>query len=127
MRGWTDAGVPPDSIGLLVPTRREAENLPRALGDRDVSVAYVGRDSTAPADTPAVMTMHRSKGMEFAKVILVGVGEKSLPRTYLLDGVAEEDRADVLQRERSLLYVAATRARDELVVMYAGEPSELLP
>ena len=81
----------------------------------------------APADTPAVMTMHRSKGMEFAKVILVGIGEKSLPRAYLLDGVADEDRLDVLQRERSLLYVAATRARDELVVMYSGEPSALLP
>lgn len=127
VRAWRDAGVPAGSIGLLVSTRKEAENLPRALGDRDVSVAFVGRDSSAPADTPAVMTMHRSKGMEFAKVILVGIGEKSLPRTYLLDGVAEEDRADVLQRERSLLYVAATRARDELVVMYVGEPSALLP
>jgi superfamily I DNA/RNA helicase len=78
-------------------------------------------------DTPAVMTMHRSKGMEFAKVILVGIGAKSLPRAYLIDGVADEDRSDVLQRERSLLYVAATRARDELVVMYSGEPSALLP
>ena len=127
VQGWMDAGVRPDSIGLLVPTRREAENLPRALGDRDVSVAYVGRDSSAPTDTPAVMTMHRAKGMEFAKVILVGIGAKSLPRAYLIDGVAEEDRSDVLQRERSLLYVAATRARDELVVMYSGEPSVLLP
>ena len=63
--------------------------------------------------------------MEFAKVILVGIGEKSLPRAYLIDGVADEDRSDVLQR--SLLYVAATRARDELVVMYSGEPSALLP
>ena len=50
--------------------------------------------------------MHRSKGMEFAKVILVGIGAKSLPRAYLIDGVADEDRSDVLQRERSLLYVA---------------------
>lgn len=127
VQGWLDARVRPDSIGLLVPTRREAENLPRALGDRGVSVAYVGRDSSAPIDTPSVMTMHRSKGMEFAKVILVGIGEKSLPRTYLLDEVAEEDRSDVLRRERSLLYVAATRARDELVVMFSGEPSVLLP
>ena len=27
-----DAGVRPDSIGLLVPTRREAENLPAHWG-----------------------------------------------------------------------------------------------
>lgn len=41
--------------------------------------------------------------------------------------MADEDRSDVLQRGRSLLYVAATRARDELAVMYSGEPSALLP
>jgi ATP-dependent exoDNAse (exonuclease V) alpha subunit len=29
-------------------------------------------------------------------------------------------------RERSLLYVAATRARDELVVSWNGKPLELL-
>ena len=124
--GWTPGYGPTASACWCRPAGRP-KTLPRALGDRDVSVAYVGRDSSAPADTPAVMTMHRSKGMEFAKVILVGIGEKSLPRRHLLDGLAEEDRSDVLQRERSLLYVAATWARDELVVMYSGEPSVLLP
>lgn len=73
------------------------------------------------------MTMHRAKGMEFAKVVLVGVGAKNMPRTYFIDALPEGDRADALQRERSLLYVAATRARDELVVVYAGDPSDLLP
>ena len=127
VQSWIDDGTAPESIGLLVPTRKEAESLPRALGDRDVTVAFVDRDKTGPPKTPVVMTMHRAKGMEFAKAVLVGVGEKSLPRSYLIDSVPEEERADVLRRERSLLYVAATRARDELVVIYVGEPSALLP
>ncbi|BBY73586.1 DNA helicase [Mycolicibacterium parafortuitum] len=127
VRSWIDAGTAPESIGLLVPTRKEAESLPRALGDRGVTVAFVDRDKAGPPKTPVVMTMHRAKGMEFAKAVLVGVGEKSLPRSYLIDSVPEEERPDVLRRERSLLYVAATRARDELVVVYVGEPSELLP
>ncbi|BBY36829.1 DNA helicase [Mycobacterium mantenii] len=127
VQSWIDDGTAPESIGLLVPTRKEAESLPRALGDRDVTVAFVDRDKTGPPKTPVVMTMHRAKGMEFAKAVLVGVGEKSLPRSYLIDAVPEEERADILRRERSLLYVAATRARDELVVMYVGEPSALLP
>lgn len=127
VREWLDAGVAPESIGLLVPTRKEGESLPRALGDRDVTVALVDRDTAGPSGTPQVMTMHRSKGMEFAKVILVGVGAKNIPRTYFIDTLPEGDRADALQRERSLLYVAATRARDELVVVYPGAPSELLP
>lgn len=127
VKDWINGGTAPESIGLLVPTRKEGESLPRALGERDVTVAFVDRDKTGPAKTPVVMTMHRAKGMEFAKVILVGVGEKSLPRGYLLDSVPEEERQDVLRRERSLLYVAATRARDELVLVYVGKPSGLLP
>ena len=127
VQSWIDAGTAPETIGLLVPTRMEGESLPRALGERGVTAAFVDRDRTGPTKTPVVMTMHRAKGMEFAKVVLVGVSEKSMPRGYLIDSVPEEDRADVLRRERSLLYVAATRARDELVVAYVGQPSELLP
>jgi superfamily I DNA/RNA helicase len=43
-----------------------------------------------------------------------------------LEQAAPEDRPDVLLRERSLLYVAASRARDQLLVTWAGQPSELL-
>jgi superfamily I DNA/RNA helicase len=124
---WIDDGTAPETIGLLVPTRKEAESLPRALGDRGVTVAFVDRDTAGPSATPQVMTMHRAKGMEFAKVILFGVGAKNLPRRYQIDNLPEGDQAEALQRERSLLYVAATRARDELIVIHSGQPSELLP
>lgn len=73
------------------------------------------------------MTMHRAKGMEFTCVLLFGVSRDELPAPYLLEGLNDADRADVLQRERSLLYVSATRARDELVVLWTGEPSPMLP
>jgi hypothetical protein len=39
------------------------------------------------------MTMHHVKAMEFAKVSLLGVSGKSLPRAYLIDTLPEEDRA----------------------------------
>lgn len=48
-------------------------------------------------------------------------------RSRLLDGLTDVDREDALRREKSLLYVSASRARDELVVVWTGEPSELLP
>lgn len=75
---------------------------------------------------PAVMTMHRAKGMEFAKVILFSVGDSQMPMQWALKDLGEAERADALLQERSLLYVAATRARDELVVSWSGKPSELL-
>lgn len=98
---WIDDGIAPETIGLLVPTRKETESLPRALGHRSVTVAFVDRDTAGPSATAQVMTMHRAKGMEFAKVILFGVGAKNLPRRYQIDNLPEGDQAEALQRERS--------------------------
>ena len=46
---------------------------------------------------------------------------------YQLEGLGEAEKADAHQRERSLLYVAASRARDELVLTTHSAPSEFLP
>lgn len=40
--------------------------------------------------------------------------------------ISEQDHADAMLRERSLIYVAATRARDVLAVTWSGERSPLL-
>ncbi len=127
VQGWIDGGVEPASIGLLAPTKQACESLTRALGEHEVAVRYIKRDAPANPTTPLVMTMHRAKGMEFTNAILVSTGEKQMPRKYVLRNLPEADREDALQRERSLLYVAATRARDELVVVWAGERSDLMP
>ena len=71
--------------------------------------------------------MHRMKGLEFSRVLLAGVQKGKVPlRIY---GGDPEDAArhegHELQ-ERCLLYVACTRARDELVVCGFGEGSPFL-
>jgi superfamily I DNA/RNA helicase len=71
--------------------------------------------------------MHRAKGMEFARVVVAGASASLLPLSSLLDNAPEEDHADVKQRERLLLYVACTRARDQLVVSWNGKPPPFLP
>lgn len=122
-----EKGLDAASVGLLVPTRDDGERLVRALGDLGVDVQFIDKDTTAKPGRPQVMTMHRSKGMEFTRAVLVGVNDSAMPRSYIADKQPEEDRADILQRDRSLLYVAATRARDALVVTWVGKPSSLLP
>ncbi|MGH3640763.1 MAG: 3'-5' exonuclease, partial [Mycobacterium sp.] len=114
------------TIGVLVRTEQAAENLVRALDERAIAARFVS-DKTVPAGKPVVMTMHRAKGMEFSKVLLFGVDDASLPASFALKDVVDIERADVLQKEKSLLYVALTRARDELVVIWSGDPSDLLP
>ena len=75
---------------------------------------------------PVVMTMHRAKGLEFRKVLLFDVSENAIPRSLRDQQYSEADRTDAMLRERSLLYVAATRARDQLAISWSGKASPLL-
>jgi superfamily I DNA/RNA helicase len=71
-------------------------------------------------------TMHRVKGLEFPVMILAGVNSNVMPlRIAALEGdpTSKKEHED---RERSLLFVAATRARDELIVTSWGTPSPFL-
>ena len=60
------------------------------------------------------MTRHRAKGTEFSRVVLTDVGADPAWMKVVLD---DAERADAALREQALLYVSATRARDELVVL----------
>ncbi|OKL46128.1 hypothetical protein BSR29_07685 [Boudabousia liubingyangii] len=73
-----------------------------------------------------IMTLHAAKGMEYKKVIIAGVDKESLPAMEFVRNQPEAEIEDFLLRERSLLYVAATRARDHLLVTGIGEPSNML-
>jgi hypothetical protein len=123
---WLVDGVRPETIGLLVRTERSGQELVRALESHGCGGRFVS-DKNVPEGKPVVMTMHRAKGMEFSRVLIFGADASSLPAPYTLDGLTDVDREDALRREKSLLYVAASRARDELVVVWTGEPSSLLP
>src|SRR3954449_5621315 len=59
-----------------------------------------------------VSTIHRSKGAEAQLVLLLGCEEQLLPSWRSLQSADPED----LEEERRLFYVAATRAKDHLVL-----------
>ncbi len=64
------------------------------------------------------------KGLEFQCVLLAGVQAGTMPLMIgTADDASEEDRE---LQERCLLYVAATRARDELVITGFGEQCPLI-
>lgn len=101
----------PETIAVLVRDRYQRAQVVTALGERELDVRAVDREAVRPG-MPLVMTMHRAKGLEFTHVVLVdALGESRAP-VGAPDG--DEDR-DL--RERSLTYVAATRARDVLAVV----------
>ncbi|MFC0271899.1 ATP-dependent helicase [Metabacillus herbersteinensis] len=62
-----------------------------------------------------LMTIHRSKGLEFTNVYIIGAVDGSLPHEFSLDSLRKGDPAFV-EEERRLLYVAMTRARKGLSI-----------
>lgn len=116
LRRWLDEGAAPETIAVLVHDRFQRDRIVTGMADRGLTVRAVDRERLAPG-RPLVMTMHRAKGTEFSKVALAGIGAQTQAEKARLAAMDESERADAELRERSLVYVAATRARDELLVV----------
>ena len=87
----------------------------QGLGQREIPVALLNSPRITGGQ-PVAMTMHAAKGMEFSRVVLFDVSDGSFPPPGAYKSIPEEEKPDLDKRFRSLLYVAASRARDELVV-----------
>ena len=66
-------------------------------------------------DGVRLMTVHASKGLEFAYVFVTGLEEGLFPHNKDDENVSEEDA----EEERRLFYVAITRAKKKLFLTYA--------
>ncbi|MEV4321273.1 UvrD-helicase domain-containing protein [Microbispora rosea] len=128
VQGWLDAGVLPGEIGVAARSGPLAQEAATALAGAGVPVKHLTRDQSADEDRIQTMTMHRMKGLEFRCVAVIGAGANMLPMPGSVTSIEEDaatHRGD-LQRERCLLFVACTRARERLVVSWHGEPSPFL-
>ena len=115
----------PETIAVLVRDRYQRDAVVNGLAQHGIEVRAVDREA-AGRGRPVVMTMHRAKGLEFRKVLLFDVSRNAIPRSLRDQQYSDADGDDALLRERSLLYVAATRARDQLAISWSGEASPLI-
>ena len=68
-------------------------------------------------------TIHGSKGLEWTNVYIIDTSSKYLPSirpTFYLDEL------ELVEEERRLLYVAASRAKENLCITYINRPSSFL-
>jgi superfamily I DNA/RNA helicase len=118
---------PAEEICLVARTAKLIKDDYQALL-KSLGVEHVVLDKSKESTRGGVRlaTMHRVKGLEFPVMILAGVNSKVMPlRIAAVEGdpTARKEHED---RERSLLFVAATRARDQLIVTSWGTPSPFL-
>jgi DNA helicase-2/ATP-dependent DNA helicase PcrA len=66
-------------------------------------------------DAITLSTIHRSKGLEYQTVYVIGVVDGSLPHDFALESYRNGDFLS-LEEERRLFYVAMTRAKKKLFI-----------
>ncbi|MDP9480145.1 MAG: ATP-dependent helicase [Actinomycetota bacterium] len=123
-----DEGFEADRIGVFARVKSRLRGMESALGTRKIDCARLENNEDQDGDGRVRLgTMHRVKGLEFQAVFVVSVNEGVLPH-----GRAVEDPDDAIewreayQRERQLLYVNITRARELVHVSHHGSPSPFL-
>ncbi|MBN1996997.1 AAA family ATPase [candidate division KSB1 bacterium] len=93
-----------------------------ALKSRGLEIYLINRDEAEnrEKDGLRIATMHRVKGLEFDHIIIASTNKGIIP---LFEDEKDSDRAVL---EKSLLYVAVTRARKSVLITGYGEMSEFL-
>jgi superfamily I DNA/RNA helicase len=93
-------------------------------------VARLGRKTRLPEAQRAVLWSifeRVAKGLEFRAVAVMACDDEIIPLQERIETVGDDaDLQEVYDTERHLLYVACTRARDNLLVTSVGPASEFL-
>jgi len=129
--GWIKeqsmAGVLPHEFAIFV---RSAGQLERAkVAARQAGLPFVVLDDgvEAEAGQVSISTMHLAKGLEFRAVAVMACDDEIIPLQERIETVGDDaDLQEVYDTERQLLYVACTRARDNLLVTSVQPASEYL-
>ena len=105
----------------LIPMAGRYRKLSAFLDDLALEPPNSTRDINSPENigTLTLSTVHSAKGLEWPVVFIIWVMEGRFPpsRAY--------NDPQALEEERRLMYVAATRARNTLIISYPGK--EVLP
>ncbi|MDQ0751153.1 superfamily I DNA/RNA helicase/RecB family exonuclease [Streptomyces africanus] len=114
---------------------RGALNFLEEIEAEDIAADTLTRRAVRP-DAVRLMTAHRAKGLEWRLVVVAGVQEGLWPDLRRRGSLLEADRIGrdglaepltpgaLLAEERRLFYVAATRARERLVVTAVKAPAD---
>jgi superfamily I DNA/RNA helicase len=127
LRGRVEAGVLPHEVGVFVRHEGLLERAHAAVARAGLEAAVLDGDANPPEGQVAVATMHRAKGLEYRAVAVMACDEDVLPLAERLATASDmNELQEVHETERHLLYVAATRARDELWVSGVAPGSDYL-
>ena len=121
----------PDTYSKCVLTRTNkiANKVADALRSHAIAVNMLTNEPDVADDVSSVRvsTMHRAKGLEFDAVFLACMQDGHVPHpSTVKNAVDPAGRRELLDLEKRLIHVAATRAKSRLFVSWSGQPSKLI-
>ncbi|MFI1153587.1 UvrD-helicase domain-containing protein [Streptomyces sp. NPDC020817] len=123
-----ESRIPHEQIAICVPTNQMATEVAYTLSLRGIRPVEIRSDGPNGSEGVHIGTMFRFKGLEYQRMIIAGVTDGLVPRETVsrLRTTDPVRYRHEMQRARSLLFVAATRARDSVDVFWHGTPSPFL-
>jgi superfamily I DNA/RNA helicase len=120
-------GFLPDEMGIFVRSEKQIMRAKKAAVAAGLKTTSLGEDFVCKPSTVAISTMHLAKGLEFRAVVVMACDDDVVPLQSRIDTVTDDsDLQEVYETERHLLYVACTRARDQLLITGVKPASEFL-
>lgn len=120
-------GVKPHEIGVLVRSNDQIRRGMAAVEKAGASMRRLDDKVEIQEGCVSVCEMGLAKGLEFRAVAVMACDDEIIPNQQRIESVTDDsDLEEVYRTERHLLYVACTRARDNLLISSGGEPSEFL-
>jgi hypothetical protein len=120
-------GVEAEEIGVFARSRAELPRVRAAAEKAGAAVLELTGRVEGKTGCISIGTMHFAKGLEFKAVVVMACDEDAIPSPSRLADVSDEMELDeVYASERRLLYVAATRARDRLLISATNPASEFI-
>ncbi|WSA80458.1 AAA family ATPase [Streptomyces sp. NBC_01799] len=126
---WIAQGIQPSEIGVCTRFNVLLDKAYDKLAAARIPVVRVKDNPGPDVDGVRLATMHAMKGLEFRCVTVLGVTASAVPfaREVTPASVDVLQRDSDLLRERCLLFVACTRAREALAVTWSGAASPFVP
>src|SRR5262249_25057945 len=118
-------GLVPHEFGVFVRSEAQLERAKAAVSKAGLPFKVLDEHVETASGHVSIGTMHLAKGLEFRAVAVMACDDEVIPLQARIEAVGDTgDLEEVYDTERQLLYVACTRARDELLVTGVEPVSE---
>lgn len=115
-------------ICIVARTQKIVDAYSRYFTSKNIPIVKISRNTKDDISDKGIRlaTMHRVKGLDFDHMIIASMNDGITPLEISEKSTEKQIENERLLKEKSLIFVAATRAKKSLLVTYHGNKSKIL-